>query len=773
MRKPQRIIIIIISSTLCIFFLLLYPFISIKILFRDEQVYRVIDSYSKSTLGKNTVIERAHLDLFPSPSIVIDNLKTDEQNTKSFSSDEILVKLNITDLLLFRLKIREILLKGAQITTTYNETGDISIIGINRKGEALQIPDKLKVKLENSRFELDGIINGDMIIEGLSGDLELRKKHERYTLESNLLWTSLSYLSSNDEESPIIPFKGSLNIMCEYNKQGSNIKITRSSLIIGESVIDINGRIERKDTEWAVSLSQIIDSGFIEDIINILSPKRFEIFKRIKTTGRIDTLLNCDFILERSGGISNFHIDGSLSLSGGNISTSSVSGQRGSISNLSFRLEINDRGIIGRDIKSSSNEGGFAGNCEITFGKEPTYILNIDGKIDLGLVSAFMNAPKEWQCEGKADARVLIEGELYSDVLPSTEGRLDNIKGSFSLPPINERIVVASGTLLLKRREVELINAEGMLNNERIYASGKLKGFIEPTIDFRIDMESLDLDRLARKGLIETQSKGDYKFTMKGSMNITKFKAKGFTCENLSMNILFSKNTIRISNMNMTSYSGTMSGSVEISVPDGTYNVNLSGKGVDIGTYLKNTTEYKTVISGGVSDFYINFNGKGTTKGEVKRTIIGSGRITSRAVSVSNLTVLDGFSDWSGLGFLRTVNIKRLHGEWAMEDGKVKVKRCEIEGTGIDNARLFGTVAFNGDLEMICQLRLTKEYTEKYKGSSIALFPDSDGRSNIAFICYGTTKKPKFHLDYEQMRKLAEGSIPPLTDEVLEKYKIY
>jgi hypothetical protein len=773
MRQSIKIAIIVITSILCLSVLFSIPYISLKIAFNDERMLQILNIYIKSTINKSSVISRAHIDLFPTPSFIVDNFNSDPERDGAMSAGEIVIKPSLSDLLIFRLKIKEIVMRKAQIKTSYDESGNMAIVGISRKEKSLPLPEKVKIKLENSKFEIDGVIKGDIIFENLYGDLELRKRGTNYLLESSIRWGYLSYLPSGSVETPIIPSKGSLTINAVYNKKDRTIEFSKSTFIIGGSSIDIDGRGSKTENGWKLSIRNKIEDGSIGDFMNILSPRRFGILSRVGCNGKINALLNTDLLLSREGGISNLHINGNMSLTDGTINALSVSGHKGNINRISFKAEISDRGIVINDIKGMSDGKGLSGYGEVIFGEEPTYSLSVDGHIDLGTICALMKAPGEWQCEGTGDVRALIEGDVSGDVLPSVDGRLDNITGSFALSPISQRIKVTSGSLLLKGREAELIYVSGMLGSANIKASGKLRGFIEPVIEFTLDMESSDLDQLMRKGLSGTKPKGDYNFTLKGSINIGRFKAKGFTAEDLSMIVLFSKNTIRISDMHMRAYNGTIDGTVEIAVPDGAYSVTLSGKGVDIGTYLASTTEYKDVITGGTTDFYINFNGKGTTKGEVKQTITGSGNILSRGFRAGNLTVLDRFSDWSGLAFTGDVNIYKLNGSFSLNGSRLKIKNCEITGQGLDMVRLFGTIGFNSDLEVICQMRLTREYTDKYRGRVIALFPDGEGRGSIAFICYGTTKKPMFRLDYDQMRKLAEGSIPQLTDEILEKYKIY
>ena len=773
MKQPIRISIFILIIIIFSSIIFITPYISLKISFSDERVHQILIAYIKSTINKSSVISSAHIDLFPTPSFVIENLRADPDIKGALSAGEIVIKPSIHNLLLFRLKIKEIVIKKAQIKITYDESGNMIIVGVSRKEKSSILPEKVKIKLENSNFEIDGIIRGNITLEDINGDIEMKKNGTNYLITSGMKWNLLSYSPSDNKESPIIPFKGGLIINAVYNRKGRNIELSKSSFIIGNSSIEIDGSGTKKESGWMVSIKHKIEDGDIQDFINILSPKRFAVFNKTTLTGKIDALIKTNFSLEKEGGLNNFTIDGSLSLTDGAIKTLSISGHKGSINKLSFKAEISDKVIKISDIKGLSDNRFLTGSGDVIFTEEPTYRLNLDGQIDLGLVSSLMKAPKEWQCEGTGDANVLIEGDLFGDVLPSIEGRLDNITGSFTLPSINERITINSASLILKRREAELILASGTLGGAKIDASGKLRGFIEPTIDFALDIEALDLDKIMRVGVPQTHLKCGYKFTLKGSIDIGRFKAKGFTCEDLSMNVLFSKNTIKISDMSMRAYNGTIGGRIEIVVPEGNYSVSLNGKGVDIGTYLANTTEYKDVITGGASDFSVSFSGKGTTKGEVKQYISGSGSIKSSGIKAENLTVLDSVSEWSGLVFLRSVEVRKLDGNFTIGDGKIKVNRCEIEGTSIDMVRLYGTVAFTGDIEMVCQLRLTKECTEKYKGRTIALFPDGEGKGNIAFICYGTTKKPKFRLDYDQMRKLAEGSIPPLTDEVLERYRIY
>ncbi|RLC42267.1 MAG: hypothetical protein DRH51_01215 [Candidatus Coatesbacteria bacterium] len=772
MNRRVKIAVIIACCVLWALVTISVPYIMLKFSLSDDRLYALSDSYVKSLLGENATIKNAHLDLLPLPSIIISGLRTKDPEGE-LTAQFLKVKIDIPYLLIGRIRSENILIYGAKILITHEQSsGKIVIAGINTKETSRPLPERTLLEFRNSKVKVERIVNGNILLDGVCGSVELKEGKKNNIINMNIKWRAMSYIPSEEASSPLIPFSGSLAISTTYSKDKNRVEITGCNLNIPQNTITIKGGATRGEDGWQVSLHHTLNAGEVDGINSILSPQKYGILNRIGVSGILDAVIKTSFTLNDKGGMNNITIDGKASLVNGSIRALSVSGHKGSIEDLSMRVEIKPEMISVNDIKAAMDGRTLSGSCRVKPGGEPEYELNIDGWVDMGVVSALMKAPEEWACEGIARVMGKVEGDIESEFLPSIDAKLDHLSGSFSLPPLKERIKVNDATLIATGRTIELIDSTAKLGGGDIKAGGTLKGFIEPTITFNLNIEKLDLDRMGRKSR-ETKKDTDYNLTLIGKVNVGFFKSKGFVSEDLSMNIMFKNSKLSITDMHMRSYGGYIDGNMIIEIPDGDYSVVLYGSGVDIGRYLDSATEYRGIISGGKTDFTVKFRGRGTTRGEVKKTISGVGSIKSSGFSVSDLTVLNGFAEWSGLDFINRVKVDKLVGEFSMGGRELKVIRCEVAGEGIDRANLYGTIAFNGDIEMLCQLRLTKEYAEKYKGRAIALFPDAYGRGNIAFICYGTTKKPRFRLNYEQMRSLAEGLIPPLTDEVIERYRLY
>ena len=352
-----------------------------------------------------------------------------------------------------------------------------------------------------------------------------------------------------------------------------------------------------------------------------------------------------------------------------------------------------------------------------------------------------------------------------------------------------------NGHVELSPKSVSFSPLTGLVNGQRFTLRGNATLGASPTGQVDLRMAYLDLDALlprteagksgkkdeaaskekaARAG---REAPGTRDISARATVAIDAGKARGIEFSNLAGSVRYEKETLHLDSVRATLYGGeaTMAGRVVLSGPAPDFRVKVSLKDVRAEEILSRKTSLKDVLSGPVS-LSADIGGRAKDFADFARTASGSGAIRVTGGKIKGVDLVSAVAGLAGLsGVLPAVPADRgrgtgetafsdLSADFRIEGGKIRSDALALvsDKLGLSGAAVIG---FDKTLDFRGAVRLSKEISDRVRGSRGKFLVGPGGRVEVPLVMSGPVTSPAVAVDTDALaRGIAGGLIRGLTE---------
>ncbi|HZW36749.1 MAG TPA: AsmA-like C-terminal region-containing protein, partial [Candidatus Deferrimicrobiaceae bacterium] len=391
-----------------------------------------------------------------------------------------------------------------------------------------------------------------------------------------------------------------------------------------------------------------------------------------------------------------------------------------------------------------------------------------------------------WEPAGKLTASA--HGKRPDDAAKETWNLSLSPDGAgFRLPAQRMEVRGLSGRVDLSGSRVDFQPLAGSVNGQAFTLSGPVFLGTAPTGLVRLRMAYLDLDALfppskgsepAKRKEPSPPAAGGEKgkgVAAHGSLQVDAGKGRGLEFRDLSGSGRYEDGTLVLDSLRLRLYGGeaTASGRIRLAGKSPDFRLKLSARDVAAEEILSRKTSLKDFLSGKAS-LTTDIAGAAGNFDEFARTAEGSG---SFRVAGGRIKGVDLLSTAAGLSGLRSVvpagpggragetTFSDLSADFRIAGGKIRTDKLRIRSEKMD---LSGSAAlgFDKTLDYRGALVLSKELSDRARGTAGQFLTGSSGRVEIPLMASGPVTSPSVKVDGEALsRGLGEKALRRLMEK--------
>ncbi|MFH1120913.1 MAG: AsmA-like C-terminal region-containing protein [Bacteroidota bacterium] len=435
---------------------------------------------------------------------------------------------------------------------------------------------------------------------------------------------------------------------------------------------------------------------------------------------------------------------------------------------------------------------------------DPFIDMKISGRLNLADVGKFYPLEKGDELSGIMDADILAKGKLSAIEHKQFDqfkagGELAARNVIYKTPALAERISVAEAQLSISPAIVEMPVMKAMIGKNDLSASGKLENIMAWMFDKGDLKGSMQLNSAyfnvndfmtepagtsgaadtAAMGIVEIPAGID--FVMDASFGQVVYD--NMDLKNVKGKLRVKDQQMTLDNLNMN----TLEGSIGV---NGTYSTLIAGKpvvdfrldirDVDVQKAFKtfNTLQKIAPIAGVASGkISTQFSMKTDLDGgmmPVYSSINGGGKLTSPALTFSNVNTFGKIADALKIDKLKQWAIEKINLSFELVDGKVFVKPFET-ALGKTRAGISGWNSFDETMEYVMQLSIPRS---EFGGAANNVLNNLIGEANkkganfsagdvipVSVLIGGTISDPKISTS---LKNLASDAVKEMKQQITE-----
>lgn len=349
-----------------------------------------------------------------------------------------------------------------------------------------------------------------------------------------------------------------------------------------------------------------------------------------------------------------------------------------------------------------------------------------------------------------------------------------------------------NGHVELSPKAVAFSPLTGLVNGQRFALRGDATLGASPTGQVDLRMAYLDVDALFPEGKkpgkaeekeerakaekLAAQGGTGREISARATVAIEAGKARGIEFANLAGSVRYEKETLYLDSVRATLYGGeaTVGGRVVLSGPAPDFRVKVSLRDVRVEEILSRKTSLKDFLSGPVS-LSAELGGGAKDFAEFARTASGSGtvRVTGGRIKGVDLMSAARLAGISGVlpaapgaagGGAGETAFSDLSANFRIDGGKIRSDAIALvsDKLGLTGAAVIG---FDKTLDFRGALRLSKELSDRVRGSGGKFLAGPGGRVEIPLVMSGPVSSPAIAVDTEALaRGVAGGLLRGLTE---------
>lgn len=357
----------------------------------------------------------------------------------------------------------------------------------------------------------------------------------------------------------------------------------------------------------------------------------------------------------------------------------------------------------------------------------------------------------------------------------------------FRLPAQRMEMRGLSGRVDLTGSRVDFQPLAGSLNGQAFTLSGPVFLGTAPTGQVRLRMAYLDLDALfppskgsepAKRQEPPAPAASGEKgkgISAHGSLQVDAGKGRGLEFRDLSGTGRYEDGTLVLDSLRLRLYGGeaTASGRIRLAGKNPDFRLKVSAKDVAAEEILSRKTSLKDFLSGKAS-LSADIGGAAVNFTEFSRTAEGSGSFRVAGGRIKGVDLLAAAAGASGLrsvvpaapgGRAGETTFSDLSADFRIAGGKIRTDKLRIRSEKMD---LSGSAALGFDkmLEYRGALVLSKELSDRARGTAGQFLTGSSGRVEIPLAVSGPVTSPSVTIDSETLaRGLGEKALRRLMEK--------
>jgi uncharacterized protein involved in outer membrane biogenesis len=357
----------------------------------------------------------------------------------------------------------------------------------------------------------------------------------------------------------------------------------------------------------------------------------------------------------------------------------------------------------------------------------------------------------------------------------------------FRIPDPRMEVRGLSGRVDLSGSRVDFQPLAGSLNGQAFTLSGPVFLGTPPAGEVRLQMAYLDLDALfppskegepAKRQEPPARAAGGEKgkgISANASLRIDAGKGRGLEFRDLSGSGRYEEGTLFLESLRLRLYGGeaTASGRIRLAGKSPDFRLKLSARDVAAEEILSRKTSLKDFLSGKAS-LTTDIAGAAGNFDEFARTAEGSGSFRVAGGRIKGVDLLSAAAGLSGLrsvvpaapgGRAGETTFSDLSADFRIAGGKIRTDKLRIRSEKMD---LSGSAAlgFDKSLEYRGALVLSKELSDRARGTAGQFLTGSSGRVEIPLMASGPVTSPSVKVDGEALsRGLGEKALRKLMEK--------
>lgn len=762
MKKFKKILLI-------LFLILVFVFvggtIALRIAFPPAKVKAMLIARMSETLHRQVEIESISVGL---RGLRVKGFKVSEKPSFDkgmfVQAGQFLVRPKLLPLLKKQISINEVMLVSPKINVIRNVDGSFNFSDLmvkkltEAKKEEKGPPAKVKPMVFSFLVSKVSISGGevkfvDRTPQKLSADLKNINLSVYGISLVSPFFVEASFDVAKEKLEGSLAFKGSVDIKEE------NIKIKEASATVAGAGIGATGSVEK-----------------------FMEPEKLSFAVNIKGE---------DFALEKLSKI--FPFSGDFLMSGEPDINVDVSGNLKRIG-IKGNVGIRKVELLFKDLfhKPSGIDGGMG----IDIVLEDNNILKLNAiSITLGGIKASASG----KVEGLKDERMFnlkvslgkFDMKSLYELAPLVKnyGLTGMLAGEIEISGVPKSINI-SGRIGVENIEAIQKEMTAKLDRSNLKYSGNILDFKKPTVNFDLDMGTVDVKVVEKPKETKEGKPGTKKAaeeppaakgkpspkigippdaTVSGKIKLKKLTFQNYQISDCSATLDIAKSVVNLKLLSLSTYDGSMKGSLSADLRD-TYLEKLK---FNLDSDVKNIDLHKVIQSTGrelKGQFYAIASGNMKLSGTGRdfSKLNGSGLIEIKDMKIKEIKILDRIASAANIPELKEMNFKSASGTLTIKSGNVYLKNVKTDGGDKMDAYC------SGNVDLVKKRQDVKgdiKFTKEYSGGDFAKYTgDAEGRVTVPFKIAGTFEDPKVNLDWGKLtKKAAEKAGKEILKKEIEK----
>jgi len=795
-KKGLKILIGVVAGVIV---LIVLASVVVKIVFTKEKLLSLLIPEIEEGLKREVEIEDISVSIWGGLGVDVKGMRVLNPagciQRELFKFDQLSIRLKFLPLLRKRIEIKKLILEGPEINLEKNKKGVTNFEDLTKgEGGAIDIPvafDQLQIK-NGKILYIDNKDKKRIILHHFEQNAKLSLDEERENAKATgKITVDQIELNLPQYKGTLPPLTFSLEHDINLNMPEDLLDIRSLKIGIAKVRLDVKGRVEKVSTTPILNLTVDSDKIQLKDVFASLPKEESSPLNQLTTSG------NLTISASLQGGIKAEllpQIQGKITFQKVEVDFVEVPQP---FSMPYGEINFNNRSLSFFSSEAKLGEAPMELKLVLDDFSDPNLTSELKAKLNLALLSEFINFPEETNLAGDAEINVKAYGKIKKTERMNFSGRVDLIKVEVAIPSLGVPIRNLDAGFLFKGGDIDIPNLSLSLGKSTLNLKGKLYGAIphflfqheeKPLFSFNLDSPFLDLDEIfpvSGEGEAEEKTSGADSILLPdinvgGQIFIQRAIFREMEFENLSASLDVTDGVLHLDNIVAEIFSGSVGGEVICDLNDVDhiqFNMNSTANQIKANDFLSRFTSFDDRLFGKLN-LNASFAGRGNQLEDIQRSLSANGTVAFADGKLVNWELLDRLATFVKIKSFKEQDIETLRNSFRIQDGRVWFD--DFSATTKDgDFDLVGSVGLDGSLDYKLTAVLSPELSLRFDalGDLSDYLKNEQGRVVLDIKISGPAKNPEFWLDTskpkerlkEKMKEKLREKGDKIEDQIKEK----